>query len=437
MTTASAAAPGRLARQAPVAQASKDIGKDVGKDIGEGIGEEITSTRQRLERFALFRVLESTALGFVKDQAPSQAAGMTYYGIFSLFPLLLLFMSLAGFALQSSEQAREQMLGLITGLLPQGEERLKDVVQGVIDAKGVAAGIGVLALLWGALGWFQAIDTNVNRIWGVSKKRSLVKGKLFALVMIAALGGVGLTSFVANGALTWLAGSEYADQIPGSVLNWQAGISSLSLLTVAGVFYVLFRYAPQRRVELRDVWAAALATALLWEATRRLLAFYLERSNMISGYGPIGAALALLFWLYIASMIILLGAELAYAIAKERRSLRPETQLRVIAPPGEQPTPKFAPQVGQGDADEDADENAAEDDDAAGTGPEAGEALPPAPAESLATVPAVGAAPTSEQSPDASGGEPSRDRTGIVALAISVALVAGSVLFVRLRDPRP
>jgi membrane protein len=424
MTTASAAAPGRLARQAPVAQAGKDTGKEIGKDFGE----EVTSTRQRLERFALFRVLESTALGFVKDQAPSQAAGMTYYGIFSLFPLLLLFMSLAGIALQSSEQAREQMLGLITGLLPQGEERLKDVVQGVIDAKGVAAGIGVLALLWGALGWFQAIDTNVNRIWGVSKKRSLVKGKLFALVMIAALGGVGLTSFVANGALTWLAGSEYVDQIPGSVLLWQVGISSLSLLTVAGIFYVLFRYAPQRRVELRDIWPAALTTALLWEATRRLLAFYLEKSNMISGYGPIGAALALLFWLYVASMIILLGAELAYAIAKERRGLRPEEQLRVIAPPGEQPTPKFAPQVGQGD---DADE------DAADAGPETGEALPPAPAETRSAALPVAAATGPDQAPAAPAREPSRDRTGLVALAVSVALAAGSVLFVRLRDPRP
>lgn len=424
MTTASAAAPGRLARQAPVAQAGKDTGKEIGKDFGE----EVTSTRQRLERFALFRVLESTALGFVKDQAPSQAAGMTYYGIFSLFPLLLLFMSLAGIALQSSEQAREQMLGLITGLLPQGEERLKDVVQGVIDAKGVAAGIGVLALLWGALGWFQAIDTNVNRIWGVSKKRSLVKGKLFALVMIAALGGVGLTSFVANGALTWLAGSEYVDQIPGSVLLWQVGISSLSLLTVAGIFYVLFRYAPQRRVELRDIWPAALTTALLWEATRRLLAFYLEKSNMISGYGPIGAALALLFWLYVASMIILLGAELAYAIAKERRGLRPEEQLRVIAPPGEQPTPKFAPQVGQGD---DADE------DAADAGPQTGEALPPAPAETRSAALPVAAATGPDQAPAAPAREPSRDRTGLVALAVSVALAAGSVLFVRLRDPRP
>ena len=90
---------------------------------------------------------------------------MTYYGIFSLFPLLL-FMSLAGLALQSSEQAQEQIMGVVTGLFPQGQDRLKDVIAGVIAAGGAAASVGALALLWGALGWFQVIDTNVNRIWG-------------------------------------------------------------------------------------------------------------------------------------------------------------------------------------------------------------------------------------------------------------------------------
>src|SRR4051812_21901166 len=84
----------------------------------------------------------------------------------------------------------------------------------------------------------------------------------------------------------------------------------LSVLTIAGIFFVLYRFAPHRHVRFGDIWPAALATAALWEATRRLLALYLEKNNMISGYGPVGAAMALLFWLYIASMIILIGAEI-------------------------------------------------------------------------------------------------------------------------------
>src|SRR3954449_5900238 len=110
---------------------------------GRGVAQSVT---RRLEQYAAVRVVESVAKGFSKDRLTNSAAAMTYYGIFSLFPLLLLFMSLAGLALQSSEQAQQQILGVVTGLLPQGQDRLKDVIAGVIAAKGAAAGVGILAL---------------------------------------------------------------------------------------------------------------------------------------------------------------------------------------------------------------------------------------------------------------------------------------------------
>jgi len=299
-----------------------------------------------LERYAAFRILESVVRGVTKDRVTNAAAAMTYYGIFSLFPLLLLFMALAGLALQNNEQAREQILAVVVGLLPRGQDQLQQVIAGVIDAKGVAAGIGLLVLLWSALGWFQVIDYNVNQIWGVDKPRSFVKGKIFALAMVIAIGGVALASWLATAVLGILA--AYTDQIPVGVPLWQTIVSLLSILTIAGAFLVLYRFTPRRRIDLADVWPAALMTALLWEATRRIIAFYLAQTNMISGYGPIGAAMALLFWVYISSIIILLGAEIAYAIAKERRLIGPAEEMRVVAAAGEQPTPKFAPQVGSG-----------------------------------------------------------------------------------------
>jgi membrane protein len=305
-----------------------------------------TSTRDKLRRLAAFRVLESTVFGFMKDRVPSYAAAMVYYGLFSLFPLLLLFMSLAGLALQSNEAARDQIMSVVVGLLPQGQDQLRQVIAGVIDAKGIAAGVGILTLLWGALGWFQVIDVNVNQIWGVEKPRAFLKGKLFALVMVAAIGIVALASWVATAAIGVLA--SFTTVIPGSVLLWQGMVSVLSVVTLAGAFYVLYRYTPRRRIDFADIWPAALATAILWEVTRRIVAFYLEKNNMISGYGPIGAAMALLFWIYVASILILLGAELSYAIAKERRQIGPDQQMRVAAPVGVQPTAKFAPQVGIG-----------------------------------------------------------------------------------------
>jgi membrane protein len=314
--------------------------------VQSGIQGKLASLRSSLERYALVRIVMSLVKGFQKDRVTNAAAAMTYYGIFSLFPLLLLFMALAGLALQSNEQAREQILNIVVGLLPQGQDQLKQVIAGVIDAKGAAAGVGILILLWSALGWFQVIDYNVNQIWGVDKPRSFVRGKLFALAMVAAIGGVALTSWVASAAISVL--SAHTQIIPGSTVIWQVTVSALSVLTIAGAFLVLYRFTPRREIVLADVWPAALTTAILWELTRRVVAFYLEQNIMVSGYGPVGAAMALLFWVYVSSIIILLGAELGYAIAKERRRILPGEEMVVVAPRGEQPTPKFAPQVGQG-----------------------------------------------------------------------------------------
>jgi membrane protein len=321
------------------ARAARPSGRKAVRARAEGI-------KGHLERYAPFRVAESVARGIAKDRVTNAAAAMTYYGIFSLFPLLLLFMALAGLALQSNAEAREQILSVVVGLLPQGQDELQHVIAGVIDTKGAAAGFGLLALLWSALGWFQVIDYNVNQIWGVDKPRSFVKGKLFALAMVIAIGGVALTSWMATAAIGLL--SAYTDVIPGSAVLWQVAVSLLSVLTISGAFLVLYRFTPRRQIDLADVWPAALTTALLWESTRRIIAFYLAQNDMISGYGPIGAAMALLFWVYISSIIILLGAEIGYAIAKERRRIPPAEEMVVVAAPGEQPTPKFAPQTGRG-----------------------------------------------------------------------------------------
>lgn len=299
-----------------------------------------------LERSAVGRVLESTAWGFGRDQGFSHAAALTYYGIFSLFPLLLLAMALLGVVLRSSDVAREQVLTLVAGLLPAGQAPLGEAIAGVIEARGPAAGVGVLVLLWSALVWFWELDATVNQIWGVGKPRSLAKVVLLAVAMAAGTGGVVLASFAASAAVAVLARS--AGGAPGAAGLWHATVSLLSGLTIAGLFYLLYRYLPQRRVHAGDIWPAALAMAVVWEATRRALALYLAQQDLVSGYGPVGAAMALLLWLYAASTVVLLGAELTYATAKERRHLGPAQALAVIAPPGEQPTPKFAPQVGRG-----------------------------------------------------------------------------------------
>ena len=291
------------------------------------------------------RVLVGAARGFARDRAFSHAAALTYYGIFSLFPLILLAMALAGVVLQSSDAAREQILALVATLLPADQAPLREAVAGVVEAKGPAAGVGVLVLLWSALVWFAELDATINQIWGVGKPRSLAKAVLLALALAAGTGGVALASFAARRGRR-PAGPPHRRPARGGALAG-GGVRAEHAGHRRRVLPALpLRAAAPRALRRRLAGRAGHGRGLGGHG--RLLALYLEQAGVISGYGPVGAAMALLVWLYAASAVVLAGAELSYATAKERRRIGPERELAVIAPPGEQPTPKFAPQVGRG-----------------------------------------------------------------------------------------
>ena len=180
----------------------------------------------------------------------------------------------------------------------------------------------------------------------MDKPRSFIKGKLFALTMVAAIGGVGLTSWVATAAISVL--SAYTEIIPGSARSGRSPCPRSAYSRTPRPFSSSIDSRRDVRSTSPMSGRRHWSTALLWELTRRLVAFYLTQNNMVSGYGPVGAAMALLFWVYVSSIILLLGAEISYAIAKERRQILPGKEMVVVAAPGEQPTPKFAPQVGHG-----------------------------------------------------------------------------------------
>lgn len=339
-------APTEPTRRSHILVRSRRRAARLGHAIQIGVHPKYLTFRRTLARHALGRILVSVVNGYFKDRVSSHAAAMTYYGIFSLFPLILLFVSLTELALQSATAARTYIVSAVATLLPERQEALHTLITGVVSARGTVAGVGFLALLWSAFVWFQEVDTNVNEIWGVSKPRSYFRSLILAVTLLALVVSVALISFIATGALNLIA--EVTGEAPGRVWLWQVAVSVVSILTLACLFFILYRYTPQRRVQFADIWPAALTMATLWEASRRLLALYLETLDFIHGYGPIGAAMALLIWIYVAMTLVLLGAELTYAIAKERRHIPSGEEMDVVAPPGEQPTPKFAPQIGHG-----------------------------------------------------------------------------------------
>lgn len=284
---------------------------------------------RRLSRHTWYRMARNTVLVFNRREGSRKAAAMTYFALFSIFPFVLLLISLLSLAIDS-EEARVRVISLLSNFLPQGEVGARQVIEGVVTQRGEAAGVGAIFLVWGALGWFQSIDRSVNEMWGVEVNRPFLQGKLFALAMVGAIAVVMVLSWLANialGVAVRLAAATAAPlQPPGLACLWELGVAAISLGLIFLVFLLLYRFSPMCDLAWGDVWMGALITALLWEALRSAFAIYVTSFvDYSSLYGPIAAVIVFLLWLYVAQSLILFGAGLTYAMRLESQGIH---QLR-------------------------------------------------------------------------------------------------------------
>lgn len=290
------------------------------------------------------RVLRNTARGFAEDDAAEMAAALTYFAVFSLFPLLLLMVAVGSLAFDSAA-AQAYVVSMVVNVLPQGETAVREVIESVIRARGPAAGFALLSLLWASLAWFEAVDRGINRVWGVARRRPFLQAKLYALAMVAGIGLVALASSISTAVLRLaqaLAARSPAASVPDDLRLWEAAAALLSVALMTGVFAILYRVTPLRPVAWTEVLPGAALTAIVWELARYALAFYLTNvANYGAVYGPLAAVIALLFWLYVAHIIMLAGAELTYEYTKASRGIT-DGELPPIADRGWVPSPKFA-----------------------------------------------------------------------------------------------
>ena len=290
----------------------------------------LRSTDERLARNYWYRIGRNSILGLNRRRGQRAAAAMTYFAVFSIFPFILLMIALLSFLIDS-QQAQEQVISALSDFFPVGSTAVQSVIQGVINARGIAAGFGIVLLLWGALGWFQAIDQGVNEMWGVTAVRPFPKGQLFALGMVGGIGLVMLLSWLGNiavGIVKGFADSSGLNLLPGATAFWDLVVGIVTLAVMFLLFMLLYRYSPMCDVRWGEVWRGALITATIWSLLRSGFAIYVTRfANYQSAYGPIGAVIAFLVWLYFAHSVILFGAELTYTMRLESRGVHEPREL--------------------------------------------------------------------------------------------------------------
>lgn len=286
----------------------------------KGASANATGLRARL-RF-LIALFSSTAERFSDNEGYRLGASFSYFATFSIFPLILLSVTVVGFVLGDSTQARERLLEAIAspGTVRDVIERTLTAMQANRSARGLSALIGGFTLLFAASGAFVELDAALNRIWCVPRRRSagllgsirvFLLQRLSGFAIVMGLGVTLLVSLVSSSVLKFLA-DRAQEQVTSPL--WPALIRTaeltLSIAVLAGMFTAAFHLIPRSRPPIRLVVGGAVLTTVFLIALKELFATFLSNLTSYSAYGVAGGVLALTTWIYVSSMIILFGAQL-------------------------------------------------------------------------------------------------------------------------------
>jgi membrane protein len=274
---------------------------------------------------------------WLDDRAPTMGAAIAYYTVFSLAPMLVMVIAVAGLAF-GQKAAEGALFGELAELI--GPESAGAVQAMLRSASGTRSGlfataVGIGTLIIAATAVFGELQSALNVIWKAPASGSLgvwhlLKSRLVSLSVILVIGFLLLVSLVISTALAAL--SDYLDWIlPGlaTILRIVHLILSFGFTTV--LFAMIFKILPDNPVEWEEVWLGAAVAALLFTFGKHLISLYIGSSNMASTYGAAGALIIVLVWVYYSVQILLLGAEFAKAYSDQRRALRQLRQLTQAA----------------------------------------------------------------------------------------------------------
>lgn len=276
----------------------------------------------------LGRLLREAASAWVDDYAASMGAALAYYTMFSIAPLLLIVISVAGMVF-GDDAARGAITEQLQGLIGDGGaqwvseliERADRPAQGAVST---LLGVGLLVL--GATTVFAELQDALDRIWRVPRRTgsglwTLLRARLLSLGLILGLGFLMMVSLLLSAVLSLLGrwwGAWFGHWLLLAELLNQA--MSLALVTV--VFAMIYKLMPRARVAWADVWLGAAVTAVLFTVGKFLIGLYLGRSGLGSVFGAAGSLVVMLVWVYYSAQIFLLGAEFTWAYARRFGSRR-------------------------------------------------------------------------------------------------------------------
>ena len=271
------------------------------------------------------KLLTETVRQFVDDDCMRMAAALAYYTVFSIAPLLVIVIAVLGLVLDPAQvqQFLQQEMGSYLG--PESATQIETMVN---NASQIGSGnifallLGIAGLLFGATGALSQLQRALNTAWNVEQDPetggilNVLFKRLLSLGMILGIAFLLLVSLVLSTILTTL-GEEAVSLIGAGISSGALWIINLltSLFVITLLFAAIYKILPDVRIAWKDVWRGAFLTAVLFEAGKFLISFYLSTSDPASAFGAAGALALLLVWVYYSSIIIFFGAEFTQAWA--------------------------------------------------------------------------------------------------------------------------
>ena len=275
----------------------------------------------------IFALVKETFSRWSDDSAPRMAAALSYYTAFSMAPLLIFAISIAGLVL-GHDAAQGKIVEQIGGLVgTKSAAAIQDMLQAANrPSEGIVLTIvGIVSLIAGATGVLSELKSGLNTIWRTREPgdvKEVIKKNILFVGMLLGIGFLLTVSLVVSAALAGL-GKFLNGLLPASELMLHGVDMVLSAGIVAVLFAAMYRFLPNTRVEWWDVWVGAVATSLLFNLGKLGLGLYIGKSAVASSYGAAGSILVLLLWVYYSGLIFYFGAEFTKAYADRYGSRQP------------------------------------------------------------------------------------------------------------------
>lgn len=257
-------------------------------------------------------------------------AALAYYTLFSLAPLLLIVVAVAGLIF-GQDAARGEIATQLSALMgAAGAKAVQDLLSSVDKPVegSVATAVGLLMVLVGSTTVFAELQDSLDRIWRVPVRESgygwltLVRARLLSFGMILAIGFLLIVSLVVSAALNAM--GAWLQPLFGGWYALAAAVNSMgSFLLLTAMFALIYKVMPRVRVDWKDVWTGAVFTATLFTFGKFLIGLYIGRSGAITGFGAAGSLVVVLLWVYYSAQIFLIGAEFTWVFANTYGSRKP------------------------------------------------------------------------------------------------------------------